>query len=252
MNDERVYYFSGTVLPERAQIGFALPEMDFHHDPLGFSGWIRISVIFNNVSVRIRTPNIWNIFDLRNVVWYLVTNQLNIFGFYLGHSYDLDISRVVCDEQGVDYVFGIDVPAISSRLDPAHLEARAVLLVRKTSGPQGLLLNRALRDLNAALDTSEDTAFYCYRAIEALRNHSTLKDAAVGREEDLSWESFRTKARVDKSVLISLKDRADPERHGHVVSRSDADRSEILTTTWNIVETYFESLPDLGLIKESD
>jgi hypothetical protein len=191
MEIEKNYHFSGTILPERAQLSFQLPEMEFFQISLNYSGWARINVINNLVSVRIRTFNSWEIFDLRNVVRNLVANQLNILGYILGFAYDIDISRVICDQLDVDYVFGIDVPCIAGRGGSTVVDSLAVLLLRKTSGPQGILLNRSMRDLNAALKSSDDTAFNCYRAVESLRNHCALIAGLEVEDDDAAWSLFR-------------------------------------------------------------
>jgi hypothetical protein len=46
---------------------------------------------------------------------------------------------------------------------------------------------------------------------------------------------------------MEIKAKADPERHGRVVSVTDSDRVSLLTATWDIVEAYFETLPDLAV-----
>ncbi|MBU9437956.1 hypothetical protein [Burkholderia multivorans] len=235
------YFFQGIVLPERAQLSLQF-SLKFGHVHSGKQASARVSVVLNQVAVWIDTDDEWNVVDLRNVVNNIVRPHLDMLGFLLGHAYDLSITRVVNRERGVDYVFGIDTPCISPAAEKLDVEAELLKLRDKTIGPNGIYLNRCFGDLVSAMKHADDTAFYCYRAIESLRHHCAVKNGITDDSKSVQWAKFREMASCDESQVMAIKTAADGLRHGNPMDSLSYDRAVILTGTWKIVRQYLDAL----------
>lgn len=238
------YLFSGVVLPERAQL-MLNNEHRFTHLGLGVSGSLKISIIYNQVAVWVTSEeHDWDIFDLRNMVKTSVQNQIALAGYLLGYAYDLEITRVLHLTKQIDYVFGIDIPSLASRNNGADIQALFTNLHRKTVGINGVFLHRCFTDLSFAMRHSDDTGFYCYRAIESLFHHCAAVHNLGGSSKTVRWVKFRELACCDEETLYFIKGAADPLRHGNVVDASYIDRDLLFTATWNVVDGYLNALPD--------
>ena len=103
------YLFQGVVLPERAQLSLQF-ALGFSRITSGVIGVAKVSIVLNQVAVWIESDHEWDIVDLRNVVKNLVRSHLDMVGYLKGHAYDFEVTRVLNQSRGVDYVFGIDIP----------------------------------------------------------------------------------------------------------------------------------------------
>ncbi|WP_342051565.1 MULTISPECIES: hypothetical protein [unclassified Cupriavidus] len=235
------YFFQGTVLPERAQLSLQF-ALAFEHSHSGRQASARVSIVLNQVAVWIHTDDEWDIFDLRNVVNNIVRHNLDMLGYLLGHAYEFSVTRVVNPERQIDYVFGIDTPCVSQAGENFDLPAEVAKLRDKSSGTLGVYVNRCFGDLVSALKHADDTAFYCYRAIESLRHHCAAKNGIAGESKVVQWQRFRESAGCDEAKLRDIKVAADGLRHGDPMAPSNEDRVGMLVSTWGIVRRYLDSL----------
>lgn len=169
-NQTETYTFTGVVLPERAQLSFNT-KLEFSHISTKKTGKAEVSIILNQILVIVETDQKWDIFDLRNVVKTILQNHLALLGYLKGYAYDFEITRVFNPSNKVDYVYGFDIPIIEKRSNSRNLDKKLSDLLKKIAGPSGIYLNRCFNDLVSSMKHADDTGFYCYRAIESLRNH---------------------------------------------------------------------------------
>jgi len=236
------YLFTGVILPERAQLSLQT-ENNFTHFISGVSGSIKVSILNNQVAVWVTSDHEWNLFDLRSLVKTWVQNQISMVGYLLGYAYDLAISRVVNLSKEVDYVFGIDIPCLASKRTNVDLTTSLEALNRKSTGPNGVFLNRCFTDLSFAIRHADDTGFYCYRAVEALLHHCAAVHNIENESKALKWDKFRQVTNCDKAAIYALKDAADPLRHSEITAMTSQPMDNLLTNTWDIVDKYLSSLP---------
>ena len=235
------YQFEGVVLPERAQISIQ-KSLQFTHVTSGATGIANISIILNQVAVWVDSEIEWEIFDLKNVVKNLLQTELAIVGYLEGYAYDLEIKRVTNRHLGIDYVFGIDIPCIGERNRSIDKAAKISLISQKLSGPEGILLHRCFNDLAMAMKNAEDTGFYCYRAIESLRQHCALKFNLPSKEKGKQWQKLKEVAQCDEDVILKIKSVADSVRHGGTASLTSDDRNNLFIMTWDIVDAYVQNI----------
>lgn len=231
------YIFQGIVLPERAQLSIEF-SLRFRHLSSGIQATARVSIILNQVVVWIDTDQDWNVFDLRNVVANIVQGHLQMIGYLKGFAYDVELTRVINQDPATDYVFGIDIPCLAERGKNIDLTEALTKIREKTKGRNGIYLNRCFSDLSSAMKHADDTGFYCYRAIEALRHHCAAANSLVDASKAAQWQKFRDVAGCEEETLREIKTAADPLRHGQVISSTSVDRERLFTITWNTVDSY--------------
>lgn len=203
---------------------------------------LRGSILNNRVAVWAHTQHDWNIFDLRNFVRDVVQMELALVGYVLGYAYDLDIVSALCQSRSVDIVFGIDMPCLATHTPVDAREPTVVRIKKIVSGPGGLYVARCLTDLQSALKTGEDAAFYCYRAIEFLRQHCAFTNGIDPRKGE-AWIKFRDVSGATRTEIDAIKDGADPVRHGGFATIvSNDDRVALYTSTWRIVAAYLAAI----------
>ncbi|WP_396328913.1 hypothetical protein [Burkholderia anthina] len=231
------YLFHGVVLPERAQLNlhFSVRCMHLHS---GVEVRATVSIVLNQVVVWVETDKEWDIFDLRNAVSSLVQHHLSMLAFLLGHAYEFSITRVLNRSRNVDWVFGIDTPLVLDEHPVDDVGAELLLLRNKTTGPNGVYLNRCFGDLTAALKFPDDTPFYCYRALESLRHHAAAVHGLRASSSADQWAKFREVANCEKAAIMTIKDAADGLRHGDPLQFENVDRAEVIRATWRIVRAY--------------
>lgn len=231
------YLFFGVVLPERAQLTLQF-SVGFSLIASGIEGTAKVSTILNQVAVTVESEHNWDIFDLRNVVKNIVQNHLAMIGYLKGYAYDFEITRVLNRGREIDYVFGIDIPCLAERNKKIDLEAALANLREKTAGQNGMFLNRCFSDLAASMKHADDTAFYCYRAIESLRHHCASEHSLSDASKATQWEKFRQVSGCSEEVLRQIKVAADPLRHGDAAGGSSDDRAKLFMATWGVVDGY--------------
>lgn len=239
------YIFYGRILPERAILDHR-SQFLFGHPSTGSSGKISISIICSTIIVVVDTKNEWDIFDLRNVVNYSVMSHLSVIGYLKGYSYNFIIDRIFNNERQIDYVFGVNVPCVSDDRNDIDLDSRFKAMQLFLQGELGIHISRCMIDLISALRYADDTSFYCFRAIEALRNHHSAKFEIEHLERSSRWEKFREFIEVDREEFDQIGNSAKIVRHGNFEAKGASDRANYLTKTWSIVDRYIKKLESIS------
>jgi hypothetical protein len=235
------YLFEGVVHPERAQITLQLPPLGFQHVTSGTQAVARVSIILNQIALWVESATEWDIFDLRNIAKSILHNELAIVGYLKGYAYDVEVRRVLNPARNIDYVFGIDIPCIAERNEKIKLAEEVEKIRAKTVGDTGIYFHRCFGDLIAAMKTPDDTGFYCYRAIEALRQYCIVRYKLDPEKKSDQWSKVREVAGCDEQTLRDIKGAADPVRHGGIVGVTSADREMLFTKTWDVVDGFIKN-----------
>jgi hypothetical protein len=232
------YFLDGLVHPERAQIQDHQISAKFAHPASGAEGEIKFRILLNHIAVWVETEVEWKPLDLRNVVRYFVQLEVDLMGYVLGRTYEVEMRRMICPELDLDLVFGIEVGCIAARSRGIDLDARIAAIRPKLQGESGRLLHRCLRDLISALKETEDVAFFCYRAIESLRQHCIATRSLDPKDKATQWKTVREIAGCDESATRLLEKAAQPTRHGEAETVSESEAVKLLTTAWDIADGY--------------
>src|SRR5262249_5581452 len=132
-------------------------------------------------------------------------------------------------------VFGIDIPVLSVRSKGRDLDALVNAIFPLCFGKEAIFLRRCLADLSFAIKRLDDTAFYCFRALESLR-----QSFGTGISEAEQWKAMADAVGSSKEEMEPLREHAFPARHGIPKGLSDDERQKLFLYTWGIVEKYID------------
>lgn len=90
----------------------------------------------------------------------------------------------------------------------------------------------ALADLALALSRPDDTQFYCYRAVESIRQWLMRKD---GIADSLSWPHLRLRLGFTETDLKALAIASRRRRHGAADGLSETERIGLLKLARDVV-----------------
>ena len=235
MNDH-TYIFAGRVVPERALLDVSEVRLHTSATEDVPEGDLFIEVLKSQISARfIGSAEVTNIFTLRNIVEDSARMLLDVAGYFYGYGYDVEIVQMIRPSTSQKQIFGIDVPALKGMVATAGIQVNDIF--KALAKPQGDYLRHALADLREAIKSPKDTGFFCYRAIESLKNSCIQRNQGA----DEGWGLFRTTYSLDKSEIMGIKAFADDVRHGNyskAKGMTDRDRAETFRKTWNIVNKY--------------
>lgn len=226
--------FTGVVRPERAQLTIGNVE---HQIDLvsGTKCRVKFNVSANQLSALVEAEESEDIYTLRNVIKGTIELVTDIIGFVHGYAYDVEIVKVVSEDLELSQVFGMQIPALEER--NKHREPEAVNYIYPLClGADGKYLKRALGDLGMAIRHADDTAFYCFRAIESLKQYFGF---ISGKIEDKDQWLEMTKAIGDHRDMVEpIRKRAFPARHGLPEATTDGERKDFFFATWEIAEAF--------------
>jgi len=248
------YIFKGMVLPERELINLSLLTSTFKSkatDKVMFE--IKLDITCNQITCWVDTNSECNltIYDLKNEVQEYISIHLAVLGFVSGYVYNIEITQVIYEERSVG-VFPIFIHCIQERNKNIDANNKFISLLSKVNSDKlsSIYLSRCFTDLTMAMKNPVDTGFYCYRAIESLREYCKNKHG-MGKNKDAPWEKFREiigyAERKDFDDYIKVvTDFAYPVRHGDTLHITDSNRVEIFMKTWDVVEAFLEKYQDFN------
>ena len=227
-------FFSGVVLPERAPLSVS----NVHSQIVGPTGAVYASLSLNiwqsqiTVTVESEEPNI---FTLRNLVRSETEFVTSVAGFLMGFGYDIEITKAFDENLASTRVFGIDIPALTERATGRNIGALVNAIFPLCFGEEAIFLRRCLADLSFAIKRLDDTAFYCFRALESLR-----QSFGSNLSESEQWKAMAQAVGSSKEDMEPLRVHAFPARHGIPKPLSDEERKDLFLYTWSIVEKYID------------
>ena len=227
-------FFSGVVLPERAPLSVS----NVHSQIVDATGkahaTITLNIYANQVTATVESDEP-NLYTLRNLVRSETEFVTSVAGFLLGHGYDVEITKVFDLQLASTQVFGIDIPVVSQRAQGRDVPAVVNAIFPLCYGSDAVYLRRCLADLTAALRRLDDAPFYCYRALESLR-----QSFGAGLSDGEQWQAMAQALGSSKEEMEPLRSLAFPARHGAAKPLTDDERGKIYMYTWDIVERYID------------
>lgn len=115
-------------------------------------------------------------------------------------------------------------------------------LLNLSQEKEGIYFSRCLADLRNSLRAPFDTPFYCFRAIECLRQAFCIQFQLYPEKQRAeSWNALRKELGITRDLISeNIQKYAMPNRHGYIEEFSEEQRAKILETTWGIVDRYIE------------
>lgn len=238
MTAPRVQYtFSGKVHPERANVSIADVRAQLKASGGEIDGELRYYIALSQVTATFvcekAVPNVWT---LKNYVEDAIRVALDGLGYTLGCGYDLEVTSMIDSLGNRPVVFGVGIPAVEKTAAEAGVKFEHIMDVFKDAA--GGYLQHCLADLREAIRVPKDTGFFCYRAIESLRQFFVHEKGA--KDDKASWEMLRAELDVNRADIDTIKRFADPARHGHSAEITDDQRANVFSLTWGIVNKFIK------------
>ncbi|MFZ5478320.1 MAG: hypothetical protein ACOZNI_16250 [Myxococcota bacterium] len=244
------YTFHGVVLPERAQSG-TVSGFTLHSEPLVGEASVSIRVEISNAQLAVIVEDEGtglDVWTLKNSVESVARRFVDTLGFFNFASYDVEIRSAILPD-GTLVVFGVghdDLTAFGRPLLSASgLTELDVLQVLTFDTPAHL----ALADLREGNRSPDDTGFFCFRAVESIRQAFVNCDLKQDKRDGASWTTLRRALRLERTFFERLQTFALPRRHGALVNLTGEDRTGLLKNAWTVVFRYIMlrkfGLPDL-------
>jgi len=198
--------------------------------PLSFKA--NLSIRGSQVSVVVQSENVNNdLASLRNYVRQCVRSAVDMLNYIWGQGFDVQLTSVV-NLNGEHIVFNVEIPELSTAQAERPLTVEQLWKLVCESQ----YLRRALGDLRESVQQSEDTGFFCFRAVESIRQY--FWQEKDGENKKPSWERLRNELRIDKSWIDALKPFADKQRHGSTDFMSAQDRTSAMQHAWKVVDRF--------------
>lgn len=206
-----------------------------------FSGekWL-ISIHQSQVHVVVDGPEPTDVETFRNDIRNVAQGCVDALGYHLAVPLRVELSSMILG--------GIRIALIEpgwSALRDEDTDRGLVVLEEKLSPfTIGSLttpsVRLALADLRDAIDRPDDTAFYCYRAVESVRQWFLGESSDHGAAKEESWEKMRGELGIGRKSLMPLKELADSRRHGGSRTPSEEERLEALRIARLLVARFIE------------
>ena len=224
-----IYTFNGKILPERANVSISPLNINMEAIDTDISGTATIYIFVSQVSIILNTNSDSDLPTLKNYMEYLVRTYIDAYGYLSGRGYDVEITSVV-NPEGNYTVFGVGIPELEESQNDRPLSFQQLV----TAMSKSYHLHRALGDLREAIRSPLDTGFFCYRAIESIRQNFKKED----NDDAKSWENLRKSLLIDRNWIDQVKKFADPVRHGDTTYISGEDRILVMQHAWKVIDRF--------------
>ncbi len=212
--------------------------MDINAADANISGKIVVTISASQLTAIFESDTeVTDFATLKNYIADVVRTIVDVYGYLSGCGYDVEIVKLILPGSAQPMIFGVDIPVL--RPSNPDISGPFNQMINLFQDTRGLYVQRCLADLREAIRSPKDTAFFCYRAIEALRQYFVIEEKITGDKAD-SWERLRSALGVERDIIDYIKGFSDPLRHGADKSISDAERADIFKKTQFIINRFVD------------
>ena len=253
------YVFTGTVLPERANVHIGIPPdrplscVLNIPDAQAIQFDASIAINASQVAVVIKSPQqIDDLPTLKNYVEYFVRSVVDAFGYLEGRGYDVEITSLVGQRDGEPWsslpvwtVYGVEIAGLQETKSERPLSIGEIMPLLFNTPPQGGSVNavvpgqlrQAIADLREAIRSPHDTGLFCFRAIESIRQCFVLPDDDDD-DHKISWIRMGHALRIDETWSKDLAKVSTLQRHGIGQYMSGQEREAAMQRAWKVVDRF--------------
>ena len=156
---------------------------------------------------------------------------LDALGLHVGAVLDPEMTGGVVEGYGV--LGNLPAMAAYGTVDGASLVGDEALIPTALLAASDVFYRSALADVRNALRFDTDSPFFCYRALDSLREYYAA--ATNAKSKDASWQTLRTELGIEEAEIMALKAFADERRHGGAGTSVHADHLKWTKWTREIV-----------------
>ncbi|MEF8842132.1 MAG: hypothetical protein V5A62_10985 [Haloarculaceae archaeon] len=176
---------------------------------------------------------------LRELVENVVQSVVDPICFLTGLKFSPEITSVLYPN-GESQTFRVKIDEVENAVTDGRVIDEVRRITSLYEGESGNYLRRAMADFHMALDAAHETGFYCYRAIESIKQNFHSEERSTAQ----SWRVMRNTLNIDRDDITYIKQFEDPRRHGDVRDISGQSRVEMLLLTREMILKFINYLSE--------
>lgn len=237
MADE--YIFHGVIHPQRT--GLDVPSKVVTTIQRGeHQGEAEVHINASIITVTFELEGrLESIDSLRELIENVVQSVVDPICFLTGVKLSPEITSVL-HPNGESQTFGVKIDEVENAVTDGRIIDEIRRIMSLYDGESGNYLRLAMADFHMALDAAHETGFYCYRAIESIRQDFHSEERSTAQ----SWQVMRNTLNIDRDDITYIKQFADPRRHGDFRDISGQSRVEMLLLTRDMVLKFIDHLEE--------
>jgi hypothetical protein len=235
-----MYIFSDKVLPERTVVGLGpFHNLFFKQQDVNIEGNLTFSIQHSIISIQFETEKeISDYSTLRAYISRAVQFQVDILGYELFCGYRIEITQLNYPEH---IVFGVSENFSEKSQEIINSNVIGIIdtFLKENKELETNYLMLILADIREATLQTHMTPFYCFRAIESIKNFFGAKYDI--KKDDKQWEKLKEELNIERTIIDEVKKFADPIRHGDIGQVISWEKWKgILLTTRQLIDKFIE------------
>lgn len=231
--DMNKYIFFGQILPKDESIICKDMKVKFQKTYQGkpFTANIAVTIANSEITAICETDfDLDNFSTLRNFVKGYLQDIMNHISFNTNYPLYVYLNKAILNNEMILNETNLNT-GYFNRVGK-ELDSKEIYLILTDRHQQ---ISTALNDFRLARENAGNTAFFCFRAIEAVRNDFK------GKNDKEKWESMRKNLNLTKEYINKFKEKhVDPQRHGvGILETPGEDRQAQLESAWTTINRYF-------------
>ncbi|MDR5657710.1 hypothetical protein RH831_11035 [Halodesulfurarchaeum sp. HSR-GB] len=237
MGEEYIFY--GEIRPHQANLDIPT-ELETTVSKGKHPGQAKVFIEDSEVAVVYQlNVSLADLHSFKNLIENLLQSIIDPICFITGRVLDAEISQVELPD-GKAVTFESNIPELADVEPDGKILDNMRRIMTLYDGESGTLLRLSLADYILAMKSHHETGFYCYRAIESIRQYFHTDE----QSKSDSWEALRETLSVDEDAIRDIKEFADPRRHGDYVELPGQTRKEMLLLTRDIIFDFIEHMEE--------
>ena len=224
----KTYVFSGKVHPERANVNISPIKFEFGESDPNFKGKATIAISWSQISLILNIESNVDLPTMKNTMEHMIRFIVDSYGYISGRGYDVELTSVV-DPNNNQTVFGVGIDDLEAIQNQRPLPFSDIVKLAF----QSKQLQHALNNLRESIRSPWDTGFFCYRAIECIRQDFKQAD---DKDEKASWDNLNKNLRIEKTYAEQLRKYALPQRHGDMPEMTGVEQVALMKCAWSVVD----------------
>lgn len=243
------YSFTGTIHPQRVNftIGVTLPFI-LKHNEFGMAGNSFIKIDNSAITVQFESELDYgnnsecNLETLKNIIEENVRLVVDAYCFVKSYSYDVEITKVVCEPLKINYMFGVQGEWNINK-DDTTTNQEFIKIINFFDRPERIFLKDVLADFRRAIKYPAMTASFCFRAIETIRKYyfEDSADPDSDRRRKNGWKTLNQKLGLNENDFVEIKKFSLPNRHGEFPAITYKERERIMNFTRQVINGFLKN-----------
>jgi hypothetical protein len=245
------YTITGKFQPEQR-----IQDLDIHtkfglkHEEFNVEGDIEMKVIGSDIELVYTTetnhsqPDTANLETLKNILIEEVRLIINVFGYTDSFYLDVYLLNIKCEELNINWDFGIKGEYNINRNEQERKAEfdKIMSLFKGKDYSRYSWLKDSFADFHNAIKYPAQTAQYCFRAIEIIRQnyYEDITNTDNDTRRNDGWRNLRTELNYTRQDFNEIERFGLPNRHGQYPAITYEVRKRIMNFTRQLIDRFVD------------